>query len=311
MPRKSKKKRGDVRTSAYVAKGNTPKVGVAIGYYEHQVGLDEKKLETRPILSAGAVHVGLEVWVLGVCPGLRKWFVLRNGALAEWKARRVAHKVGDPSGLDSRAKEAWAHALAREFLDVATHASEREVLGPVATAYARLCLTLTHNAVTQCAAVGVERDEEAFAHGVSVEWDKWDLMRPRYPSIQHAIYTSLVLALPTDEASVLIEHAAAYELRIPVVSKEVARAMYAQARSLLTKLVYAYWTQGVATDWRALGTDITRVFRAQFVRVTQEAADKGMPLESLAGFARQRGQTGDRATWNYLSPSDQIDPDQS
>ena len=73
-------------------------------------------------------------------------------------------------------------------------------------------------------------------------------------------------------------------MRIPFVSRESALSVYQQACSLLARLCPQWWNQGYTCRWELVG-DIDRIFRAQYIRMIEDAWDNGTQFETVGGIA--------------------------
>ena len=72
-------------------------------------------------------------------------------------------------------------------------------------------------------------------------------------------------------------------MRIPFVSREAALAVYQQAVSLLARLCPQWWNQGYTCRWEMVG-DIDRIFRAQYIRMLEDAFDNNTQFETAGGL---------------------------
>jgi hypothetical protein len=266
--------------SFYEGRVNLNTLGVPIGWYHKKEG---KRSKWR-ILNAGLIQIGITNHVLGMCPDRKEIFLGRDGKLWRYKNVLLPTPVPDVLGCDREELHAWADACAREVIDRLTPNNEATVSERSQYRYRKIVQALVNQRILDSAAIGYECTALTFAHGISVDWTAHDLLFPRHASIRHATLVALVLALDADKAAQLIELAALIEMRIPFVSRESALSVYQQACSLLARLCPQWWNQGYTCRWELVG-DIDRIFRAQYIRMIEDAWDNGTQFETVGGIA--------------------------
>tara|TARA_R100000322_G_scaffold53771_1_gene33369 strand:- start:217 stop:1101 length:885 start_codon:yes stop_codon:yes gene_type:complete len=266
--------------SFYEGRINLNKLGIPIGWYYKEEG---KRSKWR-ILNAGLIQIGITNHVLGMCPNRKEIFLGRDGKLWRYKNVLLPTPVPDVLGCDREELNAWADACAREVIDRLTPGNEASVSERSQYRYRKIVQALVNQRILDSAAIGYECTALTFAQGISVEWTAHDLLFPRHATIRHATLVALVLALEADKAAQLIELAALIEMRIPFVSREAALSIYQQACSLLARLCPQWWNQGYTCRWELVG-DIDRIFRAQYIRMIEDAWDNGTQFETVGGIA--------------------------
>jgi len=249
----------------------------------------------EPVYSAGPVRVGIETFILGVCPApLRRWwYIYRNGLLFRFKDGKGKRPrvVVDPTVLSGGAVTLWADALAREFIDSMTRGRVEHTVGPMYARYSKLVRAFVEGAIVDMAALDIERDVDFYAKACNRGWQARDLLSGN-GTVLHATLVSLVLALSEDEAAQLIEYAAFLEWRIPLLQRETAHYIHVEARRLLGIMLPAWWAQGRAFDWTLHGTSVSDIWGKQFMRMANDADDRGIPLELLAATRKGLTQLG-------------------
>ena len=266
--------------SFYEGRINLNKLGIPIGWYYKE----ERKRSKWRILNAGLIQIGITNHVLGMCPNRKEIFLGRDGKLWRYKNVLLPTPAPDVLGCGREELNAWADACAREVIDRLTPGNEASVSERSQYRYRKIVQALVNQRILDSAAIGYECTALTFAQGISVEWTAHDLLFPRHATIRHATLVALVLALEADKAAQLIELAALIEMRIPFVSREAALSIYQQACSLLARLCPQWWNQGYTCRWELVG-DIDRIFRAQYIRMIEDAWDNGTQFETVGGIA--------------------------
>tara|TARA_R100001594_G_scaffold7620_1_gene20461 strand:+ start:24587 stop:25477 length:891 start_codon:yes stop_codon:yes gene_type:complete len=279
--KKIKTRKTDVYPSKsfYEGRTNLNKLGAPIGNYYKKEG----KRTKWQILNAGMIQVGINNHVLGLCPGRCEIFIGRNGKLWRYPNALLPSPVQDVLGLDREDLVAWADAGARAVIDRLSPRNESKVSEKSNYRYRKIVHALVNQRILDAAAIGYECTALSYARGISTEWTDHDLLYPRHATIRHATLVALVLALEADKAAQLIELAALIEMRIPFVSREAALAIYQQAVSLLARLCPQWWNQGYTCRWEMVG-DIDRIFRAQYIRMLEDAFDNNTQFETAGGL---------------------------
>lgn len=263
----------------YEGRVDLNKLGIPIGWYHKKQGKKTK----WTILNAGLIQIGITNHVLGLAPDRKEIFLGRNGKLWRYEGTLLPTCVPNTLGFDREDLNAWADACARMVIDRLTPKNEATLTEQSHYRYRKIVQALVNQRILDSAAIGYECTPLSFARGISVEWTAHDLLYPRHATIRHATLVALVLALEADKAAQLIELAALIEMRIPFVSREAALSIYQQAVSLLARLCPQWWNQGYTCRWELVG-DIDKVFRAQYIRMTESAWDNGTQFETAGGL---------------------------
>jgi hypothetical protein len=262
--------------------------------------------------------VATERFLLGVCPELRQWFILRNGKLF-----RYAHKAGasgtdgpayppsDPTPLPEGARALWADTLAREFLDAHTGGHWHDAMKPMVARYHKLVSAYVQGAVIDLASKNVERSPKDFAFACSRDWSQKELTHGT-PTIRHALWVALGLQLREDDAAALIEYAAFIELRIPAVQRETALMIYREMARMLAILCPTWLIQGAACPWKELGTCVDDLFSKQFMRMANDADARGLTIDVLTGMRLAITQVGESPlAYRYLDRAQWVEPEEA
>jgi hypothetical protein len=254
------------------------KLGIPLGWYHKR----QRKKVRWQILNVGLIQIGITTYFVGVCVSRKDIFIGRDGKLWRYEGIQLREQVPSILGLDKEDLTAWADAISRAIIDRLSSENETEVLDKSNLRYRKIVKALVQQRILDAATLGYECTPETFARGISVSWDYLDLLNPRIASIRHATLVSLVLALEADKAAQLIELAALIEMRVPMVSREAALSIYQQSVSLLSRLCPQWWNQGYTCNWSLVG-DIDRLFRAQYIRMINNAFDSGIQFETAGG----------------------------
>jgi len=260
------------------------RIGLTLGWYYRK---DDGVKRRYPIINAGMIHVGITSHVLGLCIGRRDIFIGRDGLLWKYPKVLLNHTVPTAHDLNKEDLQAWADACARSVIDRITPNSEATVTERSNRRYRKIIRALVEQRILDAASLGYERNARSYARCISSSWTDQDLLNTRHATIRHATLVSLALALEADKAAQLIELAALIEMRVPFVSREAALSIYQQSVSLLARLCPQWWNQGHLCDWNMVG-DIDRLFRAQYVRMIEDAWDNGTQFETMGGLALRK-----------------------
>mgnify|MGYP003137909375 FL=1 len=279
--KKIKTRKTDVYPSKsfYEGRLNLNRLGVPIGNYYKKEG----KRTKWQILNAGMIQIGITNHVLGLCPDRCEIFIGTNGKLWRYPNALLPSPVPSILGLDREDLVAWADAGARAVIDRLSPRNESKVSEKSNYRYRKIVHALVNQRILDSAAIGYECTALSYAKGICNEWTDHDLLYPRHATIRHATLVALVLALEADKAAQLIELAALIEMRIPFVSREAALAIYQQSVSLLARLCPQWWNQGYTCRWEMVG-DIDRIFRAQYIRMLEDAFDNNTQFETAGGI---------------------------
>ena len=258
--------------------------GADIGFYFVQEGEKTKRYD---IISVGQIQIGIQTYWVGVIPGRREFFLGVRGRLWRFPSRLLPKAVRSPELMTDHAKRVWADSIVRGLSDLLTPKVEAHVCAQASKRYRELVRALVQSRVVDAAALGYTRTSAHYAQGVCEAWRTFDLLSPAVPNVKHALMVSLVLALDADDAAQLIELAGLLEYRSPLISKDTALGIYQQGVSLLSRLCPQWWNQGYVTDWHEVGS-IERAFRGQYARMLNQAWNRDVPLESVAGIQLRR-----------------------
>ena len=254
------------------------KLGVPLGWYHKKEGGRARWI----ILNVGLIQIGITNYFVGVSPGRRDIFIGRDSRMWKYEGALLEEDVPKVLGLDKEDLTAWADAIARAVIDRLSPTNEATVIDKSNIRYRKIVKALTNQRILDAATLGYEVTPAVYARGISISWTYLDLLNPRMATIRHATLVSLVLALEADKAAQLIELAALIEMRVPIVSREAALAIYQQSVSLLARLCPQWWNQGYTCKWELVG-DIDRLFRAQYIRMLNNAFDSGIQFETAGG----------------------------
>ena len=285
-----KTKRGTcILTSSFKLGKRT--IGRVFGYYywSEQTNFNVKKY---PIYYAGTVTVGLVVHHLGVCAWRDEVFFSRYGEI--WKLENVrlpdATKIVNPSKISPNAKKAWADGIARIVADEMTPGNEAVLINEAVRRYHALVLALVNERCIKAATYGRRRSPKDYAKGISKDWEQNDLLKPREPTLMHALMASLVLALPANKAADLIKLGAWLEYRVPIFSSESALSMYHNACWQLSRLCPTWHAESFLCNFDVLGS-LDELFHRQFMRVMGVAEAREFPVVDVAGVAPDCGSS--------------------
>jgi len=256
---------------------------------------------TLKLYTAGPVQVGSESFVVCVAPGRRLIYLGRNGAillLSKPESARVGNPmlrapVTDPELMTQGEKELWGDAICRQVLDLYTSRSVDEAVATMAHRYGMVLKAYIDGAIVDCAAVGVQRSAIDFIQAADRTYTERE-GTPVRPGLKHAIYMSLALCLDPDAATQLIEYAGYMEMKMSIFQREVAYAIYVEARRQLSILCPQWLIHQKCTDWRQLDTGIAQLLQLQFFRTANDAITRGMSLEATAGMRLAMTQLGEQ-----------------
>ena len=236
-----------------------------------------------PIFCAGPVRVGVGDQFLCVVVNNAYFCWLRNGKMWWHEKEMMPHYFDSPRLLTHNAEVVeWADACARAVLDKITPNRVGKIYKQSTRRYWSIVRALVDERILDAAALGYDKTHEEFARSVYEEWRASDLLSPRCPTTRHAVLASLVLALEAEKAAQLIELASLLENKVPIISQEAALTIYQHSASILARLCPQWWNQGYLCNWKLVGS-IERIFRAQHVRMLNDAFDRGVQFEASAG----------------------------
>ena len=288
MSNSNQLRRGECILTAKFKLGNR-KIGKLMGYYywSKRSNTQVKKLQ---VYYAGRVTVGLVSHHLGVSPWREDVFLSRFGEI--WKLDGVtlpdANKIVNPSRMSAVATKTWADGIARLVADALTPDNELVLINEAVRKYHSLVSALVNERCIKAATYGRRRAPKDYARGVSKDWCQNDLLRPREPTLMHALMTSLVLALPAEKASQLIKLGAWLEYRVPIFSAESSLAIYHNACWQLSRLCPTWHAESFLCDYDVLGS-LDGLFHKQFVRIMGVAEARDLPVSDVAGVSPNFG----------------------
>ena len=238
------------------------------------------------IINCGIIQIGMATHALGVVPGKTEIFLAHMEKLWRYKNHNMPIEVTPPDYRTPETLSVWADRYARMFLDLVTNVPEMQTTNKAIVHYRRLIMAHVNQRIRDCADLDISRDVDDFAKGVCAGWDKSDLC-PRYPSLRHATLVSLVLALEPNDSAELIEMGSFIEMRVPLITREIALSVYQQACRMLARLCPEWWMGGYTTEMKNTG-DIDRLFRAQYARMINDALVRGVEMHSVSNSHIQR-----------------------
>ena len=236
------------------------------------------------IYYCGMVTINMVPHHLGVVPWRTDVFLARYNEVWLLKGVKLPDKnqIIPPTDLSDSARRMWADGIARMVSERLTPERELHMMNEAQRRYCALVAALVNERCIKAATYGRRRSPKDYATGVSIEWSASDLLKPRSPTLRHALMTSLALALPADKATELIKLGAWLEYRIPVFSTESSSALYHNACWQLSRMCPTWHAESYLCDYTLLGS-IEEIFRNQFNRVLGVANARELPVEDVAG----------------------------
>jgi len=275
-------KSGDCKLSAKWKNGDR-KLGRTMGSFWH-AHPNSKMVKKLRICYAGVVTIGMVPHHLGVVAWKPWIFLSRYNEI--WKLDGASlddgNRIPPPGGLKPPQQKIWADGIARLVADALTPKKELIIMNEAKRRYHALVAALVNERCIKAATYGRKRTPTAYAKGVSGDWVAADLLRPREPTLMHALMTALVLALPAERASELIKLGAWLEYRIPLFNSESSMALYHNACWQLSRLCPTWHAESFLCDWNLLGP-LDSMFYNQFLRTMGVASARELPIESIAG----------------------------
>lgn len=292
-PVKTKPKGTITKNPRIVAACRGAVVASLLGYYwsaREVAGLRryDNGATRTPIYSLGRMMVGQRVVIIGLAWGCRQVFMATGSDL--WQVpdlmlHEPAPHLGQFKGDDPDAFGAYADELLRSIGYQLQPAQKRAALERAHDHYNLLCRAVMREAILSAAERGVMLDVETMARSIGPNWSARDLTHARFPSIRHALLLTLVCAVPAARAAPLIEMAIATEMGGPLITSFAAQAIYSDAAQTLARLVPAWGTYGVTTDWLAVGCLESHLL-GHFVRVASDAEVRNIPWQHAVGMPR-------------------------
>ena len=296
-----KTKRGEASLIARFKTGNRT-LGKLMGYYRWRPAKNRPQKRTG-IFYCGTVTIGMVPHHLGVCPWRTEIFLCRFNEI--WLLDNVElddkNQIPSPAKMNKVARRIWADSIARLVADRLTPQKEMVVMSEATRRYQALVAALVNERCIKAATYGRTRTATDYAKGISIDWTQGDLLRPREPTLMHALMTALVLALPAAKATELIKLGAWLEYRIPVFSTESALALFHNACWQLSRLSPTWHAESYLCDWNILGP-LDSIFHSQFMRIMGAASARELPIEDVAGCSAKYGASDTTQTTDpYLS----------
>tara|TARA_R110000824_G_scaffold192464_1_gene374614 strand:- start:4052 stop:4969 length:918 start_codon:yes stop_codon:yes gene_type:complete len=288
MARSSKKRTHEKlnTTSAYRSGRIRPEeYGAQIGWWSfYRYGKARKKR----VINLGPVVLGTETYLLGAAVGESAVFLGLNGRL--WKITGKKSTIGfdivAPKTTDSSALKIWADTVAQRIVDELSPSLEVSVNREGSIRYQNMIKALVDKRIDEAIYLGYNKTYSYYAKCINHRWDIHQLLNPRYPTMKHAIYVALVLALPARQAAKLMAGAALYEYKSPYITEESALMIYQQAVSLLSKLCPEWWNNGALTRWEYIGS-LDMILSRQYANTIINAKNLDVDLETAAGMVRE------------------------
>ena len=258
--------------------------GTTIGHWSfYRYG----KARHKKIINLGPVMLGTEVYLLGAAVGESAVFLGLNGKLWRLKGDRtnlkfdvIAPKTVDPDGL-----KVWASTISQKIVDALSPKLEVRVNRETNLRYKHMVKSLASHRIEEAISLGYERSFSYYAKSINNDWKVNDLLSPRFPTMKHAIYVALVLAIPAKQAAQLVAGAAMSEYKSPYITEEIALTIYQQAVSLLSRLCPEWWNNGAFTRWEYIGS-IDSLFTKQYANTIINAKNLDVDLSTAAGMVR-------------------------
>ncbi|QDP54549.1 MAG: hypothetical protein Unbinned2514contig1000_41 [Prokaryotic dsDNA virus sp.] len=236
------------------------------------------------IAYVGKITIGMVTHHLGVVAWEDWIFLSRYGEI--WRLDGVTlpdkKKVVNPVRMGATARRLWADSIAQMVLDRLTPKTELVIMNEAKRKYHHLVAALVNERCIKAATYGRKRTPRHYAQAISLEWTQHDLLKPREPSLMHALMASLVLALSAEKAADLIKLGAWLEYRVPLFSTESALAIYHNSCWQLSRLCPTWHAESYLCDWHVLGP-LDELFFKQFLRVMGVASARDLPVEDIAG----------------------------
>lgn len=253
-----------------------------IGSYTFKkAGRDKRKF----ILNLGPVMLGTQSYYLGACTGERFIFLGLNGKVWRVTGKLLKNSVVLPTTTDKDAIRIWADTISQRIVDALSPKMSVAVSRKTSFRYNSMVKSLVQNRSDEASLLGFDRTISYYARHINQAWTYAELLHPRSPTLKHALYVSLILALPAKTAASLIEIGSLSEFRCPLINRDIALAVYQQAVQLLAKLCPEWWTNGAFTQWEYIGT-IDEIFYKQYANLVINAHNKEIDLSTAAGFVR-------------------------
>lgn len=254
--------------------------GTRCGLY-HKV-IDDRRMYL-PLILVGPIQIGFSTHDVFVVQKQQWIFLGRNGRIWKLENVRLPKKPPYINNMGREGITVWADVICRMIVDRLTPRQITEPMGQANQRYRHITKQLVQKRIMDAASLGRRRSMDYYAKGVSPDWTKSDLATPRIPTVQHAVLTSLVLALDAETASDLIELAAFCEHKLPLFNRQACLSIYQSSVELLAKLCPAWWSQSYVCPWEQVGS-IEQLFKAQFCRIINDTWTREVPVEAVVGL---------------------------
>lgn len=256
--------------------------GATIGYWHDFSRGGHRR---KPVLLIGPLQIGITRYWCGIAPNEDMIFIGRNGKLWRVPGHLLPQRASDPRGLDAEGMRIWSYTYEQIVLDVLCPAEEVKAMQHTSLRYRNAVKALVKGRVMDASGYGFDVDAMSYARGCCETWKDHDLLNPRHPTMQHALYVSLVLTLSGAQAAELIELAALIEYRIPLINRGMAGQIYEAGVQKLGAMCPAWSAQGYTLEWKNYGS-IDRYFRREFARLLTEAVAVDVDAATAAGKLR-------------------------
>ena len=243
------------------------------------------KKRKKYVINLGTVMLGTQAYFLGACTGERFIFLGLNGKVWRLPGKLLKNNIVVPATTDKDAIRAWADTMAQRVVDSLSPKLSQSITKETNLRYTSMVRSLVEKRIEESIMLGLERSYVYYAKHINSDWTHYDLLNPRYPTMKHAIYVSLMLALPAKTAATLIEVGSLSEFRCPLINPQIAINIYQHAVHLLSKLCPEWWNNGAFTNWEYIGS-LDELFYRQYANIVVNAHNKKIDLPTAAGSAR-------------------------
>jgi hypothetical protein len=243
------------------------------------------KKRRKYVINLGTVMLGTQSYFLGACTGERFIFLGLNGKVWRIPGKLLKNNIVVPATTDTDAIRAWADTISQRIVDTLSPTLSLQITKETNIRYNSMVRSLVEKRIEESVMLGLERSYTYYAEHINSDWNYYDLLSPRYPTMKHALYVSLMLALPAKTAATLIEIGSLSEFRCPLISPQIAINIYQHAVHLLSKLCPEWWNNGAFTRWEYIGS-LGDLFYKQYANIVVNAHNKSIDLSSAAGAAR-------------------------
>jgi len=272
-----------VATKAF-SKGNVKSTD--FGYYIANYSfIKDGRQRKKYVINLGTVMLGTQPYFLGVCKGERFIFLGLNGKVWRIPAKLLKNNVVVPTTTDLDALRSWADTVSHRIVETLSPKLSMRITKETNRRYNLMVKALVGKRIEEAAVLGFDRSYAYYAEYINRNWQKVDLVSPRFPTLKHALHVSLMLALPAETAGTLIEIGALSEFRCPLISKDIGMSIYQQAVQLLSRLCPEWWNNGALTQWEYIGS-LDDLLYKQYANIVINAYNQQVDLPTAAGAVR-------------------------